>query len=324
MKNWLKAAAAAALLGLVGPLALFSAHAQTFTKPIRVIVPYPAGDLADTIGRLLAPGLQELLGQPVVLDNKPGASGLLGLQSALQGPNDGHTFVIGQMGSMAVAPISNKQPIDVRNEFVPVAMAYSNYMLLVVNPALGVKSIPELVAYSKANPGKLSLATNGEGGFPHLAMELLKERVGLSFIHVPYKGSGQPLTDTISGQVSMTIAGFSSVYPQVQGARLVPLGVTGRARNKDAPDIPTFGESVPGYEALGWFGFFARKDTSPANVTAFNNAVNAVLVRPEINQKAQGLGLDTISGTPATLGTAWRTDFDKWGGLLRKLNLDAK
>lgn len=321
MNKLVRSAATAALLGA---LAVFSVGAQTFTKPIRVVVPYPAGDLADTIGRLLAPGLQEILGQPIVLDNKPGASGLLGLQNALQGPNDGHTFVIGQMGSMAVAPISNKQPIDVRSEFVPVAMAYSNYMLLVANPSLGVKSIPELVAYSKANPGKVSLATNGEGGFPHLAMELLKERTGLNFIHIPYKGSGQPVTDTISGQTSMTIAGFSSVYPQIQSGRLVPLGLTGKARNKDASSIPTFGESVPGYEALGWFGFFARKDMAPAAVTAFNNAVNAVLAKPEISQRALSLGLDTVSGPPSLLGTAWRADYDKWGGLLRTLNLDAK
>ena len=313
-----------AVSGLLSALAIFSVNAQTFTKPIRLVVPYPAGDLSDTIGRLLAPGLQEALGQPIVLDNKPGASGLLGLQSALQGPNDGHTFVIGQMGSMAVAPISNKQPIDVRSEFVPVAMAYSNYMLLVANPSLGIRSVPELVAYSKANPGKVSLATNGEGGFPHLAMELLKERTGLNYIHIPYKGSGQPMTDTISGQVSMTIAGFSVLYPQVQNGRLIPLALTGKARNKDAPTIPTFGESAPGYEALGWFGFFARKDMPSAAVIAFNNAVNAVLAKPEISQRAQALGLDTAAGTPAQLGSAWRADYDKWGGLLRGLNLDAK
>jgi tripartite-type tricarboxylate transporter receptor subunit TctC len=303
---------------------VFSAASQTFTKPIRVIVPYPAGDLADSIGRLLAPSLQETLGQPIVIDNKPGASGLLGLQAALQGAGDGHTFVLGQMGSMAVAPISNKQPFDVRTEFLPVALAYSNYMLLVANPSVPAKTIPELVAYSKANPGKLRLATNGEGGFPHLAMELLKQRTGLDFIHVPYKGSGQPLTDAIGGQVDLTIAGFSSAYPQVQGGRLIPLGLTGKARTTNAPTIPTFGESVPGYEALGWFGFFARKDMPPASIAAFNAAVNAALIKVDIVKKSQSLGLDTLSGTPEQFGVVWRTDYDKWGNLLRNLKLDAK
>jgi tripartite-type tricarboxylate transporter receptor subunit TctC len=308
----------------MGLLFAFGVSAQTFSKPIRVIVPYPAGDLADTIARLLAPSLQESLGQPILIDNKPGASGLLGLQAALQGPNDGHTFVLGQMGGMAVAPISNKQPIDVRTEFVPVGMAYSNYMLLVVNPSLPVKTLPELIAYSKANPGKLRLATNGEGGFPHLAMELLKERTGLEFIHIPYKGSGQPVTDTIGGQVDMTIAGFSSVYPNVQGGRLVPIAITGGSRNSLAPSVPTFGESVPGYEALGWFGFFARKGTSPAAISAFNSAVNVAVAKPDIVQKSRALGLDTLSGTPEQLGAIWSRDYEKWGGILRKLKLDAK
>jgi tripartite-type tricarboxylate transporter receptor subunit TctC len=311
-------AIAMALLSTVG------VDAQTFTKPIRVIVPYPAGDLADTIARLLAPSIQESLGQPILIDNKPGASGLLGLQAALQGPNDGHTFVLGQMGGMAVAPIANKQSIDVRAEFVPVGIAYSNYMLLVVNPSLPAKTIPELIAYSKANPGKLRLATNGEGGFPHLAMELLKERAGLDFIHVPYKGSGQPITDTIGGQVDMTIAGFSSVYPNVQGGRLVPIAITGGSRNLLAPSVPTFGESVPGYEALGWFGFFARKGTPPAAVNAFNNAINLAVARPEIAQKSRALGLDTMSGNPEQLGTIWSRDYEKWGAILRKLKLDGK
>jgi len=316
--------AAVVMTALLGALTVFSAAAQTFTKPIRVIVPYPAGDLADTTSRLLVPILQDSLGQPIVIENRPGASGLLGLQAALSGNNDGHTFVLGQMGSMAVAPISNKQPIDVRAEFIPVAMAYSNYMLLVATPSLPVKTIPELVAYSKANPGKVSLATNGEGGFPHLAMELLKERTGLNFIHVAYKGSGQPVTDAIGGQVSLTIAGFSSVYPHVLSGRLVALGLTGKSRNKDAPSIPTFGESVPGYEALGWFGFFARKDMPAASVAAFNTAVNAALSNPVVIQKSKTLGLDTDSGTPAQLGLAWRNDYDKWGNQLRSLNLEAK
>ena len=305
-------------------VAASAAVAQTFTKPIHVIVPYPAGDLADTIARLLAPSLQETLGQPIVVDNRPGASGLLGLQSALQGTNDGHTFLVGQMGSMAVAPISNKQPFDVRAEFVPVAMAYTNYLMLVANPGLPAKTFPQLVAYSKANPGKVRLATNGEGGFPHLAMEHLKELTGLDFIHVPYKGSGQPLTDTIGGQVDMTVAGFSTLYPHVQSGRLVAIGLTGKSRTPNAPTIPTIGESVSGYEALGWFGFFARKDTPPAAIAAFNAAVNVALQKSDVAQKSQGFGLDTVSGPPALLVSIWQGDYDKWGKLLRTLKLDAK
>jgi tripartite-type tricarboxylate transporter receptor subunit TctC len=321
MHSLFRAAVVSAALGLV---TAFGAAAQTFTKPIRVIVPYPAGDLADTIGRLLAPKLKDTLGQPIVIENRPGASGLLGLQAALQGENDGHTFVLGQMGSMAVAPITNKQPFDVRSEFVPVAMAYTNYMLIVANPAVPAKNLPELIAYSKSQPGQLKLATNGEGGFPHLAMELLKDRSGLDFVHVPYKGSGQPVTDVIAGHVGFTVAGFSSVYPHVKNGRVVPIAITGKARTPNAPDVPTVGEAVPGYEALGWFGYFAPKGIAPASVNAFNAAVNTALKMPDIQQRAEQLGLDTAPATAAQFATVWREDYDKWAKQIRSLKLEAK
>ena len=321
MSHILRAATLSCALGL---LSAFGAAAQTFTKPIRVIVPYPPGDLADTVARLLVPKLKDALGQSIVVENKPGASGLLGLQATLQGENDGHTFVIGQMGSMAVAPITNKQPIDVRAEFVPVAMAFTNYLLLVGNPGLPVKTLPELIAHAKANPGKLRLATNGEGGFPHLSMELLKERTGIDFIHVPYKGSAQPVTDVIGGQVDLTIAGFSNVYPHVQSGRLVPLAITGQRRAANATTIPTVGESVPGYEALGWFGLFARKGTPQPAINAMNAAVNDALKAPEMRQRAEALELDISTGSPAQFAAVWSQDYDKWGKLIRSLKLDAK
>ena len=319
MSKLFRAAAVSTMLGLV---AAFGASAQTFTKPIRVIVPYPAGDLADTIGRLLSPKLKDALGQPIVIENKPGASGLLGLQTALQGEPDNHTFVLGQMGAMAVAPNINKQPFDVRKEFVPVAMAYTNYMLLVANPNVPAKNLAELIAYGKANPGKLRLATNGEGGFPHLAMELLKQRTGIDFLHVPYKGSGQPVTDVIGGQADMTIAGFSTTYPHVQSGRLTAIAVTGKSRPANAPNVQTFNETVPGYEALGWFGFFAPKGTSQAAIDAVNAAVNNAIKSPDVHQKAVTLGIDESPGTPAQFGATWNQDYDKWGKLIRDLKLD--
>lgn len=312
------------MLLLACGLFAIGASAQTFTKPIRVIVPYPAGDLADIIARLLAPKLEESLGQSIFIDNRPGASGLLGLQAALQGSPDNHTFVLGQMGSMAVAPITHKQTFDVRTEFVPVAMAYTNYMVLVASPTLPVNTLAELIAYSKANPGKVRLATNGEGGFPHLAMEQLKERSGLDFQHIPYKGSGQPMTDVIGGQVDLTVAGFSTTYPQVKAGRLKAIAVTGKDRSPNAPNLPTVGETVPGYQALGWFGYFAPKGTSQGLIATFNAAVNNALKDPGIREKAEGLGLDADPGTPSQFGTIWRNDYDRWSKVIHRLNLDAK
>jgi tripartite-type tricarboxylate transporter receptor subunit TctC len=320
MFKLLRVAAVAALCAV----AAAGAVAQTFTKPIKVIVPYPAGDLGDVISRLLQPSMQESLGQPIVIENRPGASGLLGLQSSLQGPNDGHTFVMGQMGSMAVAPITNKQPIDVRAEFVPVAMAYTNYLLLAAHPSVPAKTIPELVAYSKANPGKLRLGTNGEGGFPHLSMELLQERTGMDFIHVPYKGNNQVLADVMGGQIDLAIGSFTTFYPHAQSGKLNAIAMTGKSRSAFAPAVASFGEGVPGYEALGWFGFFTRKGSPPATITAFNTAVNTALAKPDIAQKTLALGLDTVAGTPAQFGAIWMNDYDKWGKLLRTLKLEAK
>lgn len=291
-------------------------------KPIRVIVPYPPGDLADIIARLIGPKITEQLGQPVVVENRPGASGMVGLQNATQAPPDGYTLVLGQMGSMAVAPIINKQPFDVRDAFVPVAMAYTNYLMLVSHPDFPAKTLPDLIAYSKANPGKVSLATNGEGGFPHLAVELLKRQTGFSFTHIPYKGSNQSVTDVIGGQVPLTISGASSMNPHVKAGRLHGIAITARERSRITPDVPTFKEAVPDYEALGWFGFFAPKGTPDAIISKLNNSVNAALKMPDVAQKAATLELDTSPGSPQYFGVVWRRDYDKWGSIIRDLKLD--
>lgn len=299
--------------------------AQSYpSKPIRVIVPYPAGDLADIIARLLGNKMSEELGQSIVVENRPGASGLVGLQATAQAEPDGYTLVLGQMGSMAVAPITNKWPLDVREAFLPVAMAYTNYMMLVTTPSFPAKTLPELIAYSKANPGKVRAATNGEGGFPHLTIELLKQKAGFDFTHIPYKGSSQIVPDLVSGRVEMTIFGFSGLYPYVKDGRLRGLAVTGRQRAPNAPDIPTFSETVPGYEALGWFGLFAPKGTPTAAVAKINQAVNKALKMPEIMQKAETLGLDASPGTPQDFGKAWSEDYAKWGGIIRNLGLEGK
>jgi len=299
------------------------AMAQDYpSRPITVIVPYPAGDLADVIARLLGAELNKQLGQPIVVENRPGASGLIGLQAAAQADADGYTLVLGQMGSMAVAPNINKWPIQVRDAFEPVAMAYTNYMMLVTTPSLPVKSLAELIAYSKANPGKVRGASNGEGGFPHLTMELLRKNAGLDFTHIPYRGSSQIVSDVVSGRVEMTIFGYSGLYPFVQDGRLRGVAITGRQRNPNAPDIPTVAETVPGYEALGWFGYFAPKGTPKAAVDKINAAVNQALASGEIQEQARRLGLDASPGTPADFAQAWKADYDKWGGIIRDLGLE--
>jgi tripartite-type tricarboxylate transporter receptor subunit TctC len=292
------------------------------SRPIKVIVPYPPGDLADIIARLLGNEMTKELGQPVVVDNRPGASGLIGLQTVAIADPDGYTLALGQMGSMAVAPLVNKWPFKVQDAFDPVAMAYTNYLMLVVTPTLPVKSLPELIAYAKANPGLIRAGSNGAGGFPHLAMELLGKQAGFTFSHIPYRGTSQILPDLVAGRVEMTIFGYTGLEPYVQDGRLRGLAVTGRQRAPNSRNIPTVGETVPGYEALGWFGFFAPKGAPAAAVNKVNAAVNHALAVPEIQDQARRLGLDASPGTPVEFAQAWKTDFDKWGGIIRDIGLE--
>jgi tripartite-type tricarboxylate transporter receptor subunit TctC len=301
------------------------ATAQSYpNKPIRIIVPYTAGDLADVISRFVGEKVSAELKQPVVIENKPGASGLLGLQTLAQAEPDGYTFAMGQMGSLAVAPITNKWTLNVLKDFKPVAMTFTNYMMMVTTAQFGPKTLAELIAYSKANPGKVRVATNGEGGFPHLTVELLKQKTGFTYDHIPYKGASQILPDLIAGRVEVTVLGFSSLYPHVQAGRLNAIAVTGKNRPTTANNIATIGETVTGYESLGWFGLIAPKNTPDDRIKIVNAAVNKALAMPEVLEQAKKLGLDADPGTPAQFGKTWQQDYDKWSGIIKGLNLPDK
>jgi tripartite-type tricarboxylate transporter receptor subunit TctC len=302
------------------------AAAQSYpVKPVRVITPFGAGDSADTIARLIAPRMSTHLGgQPLIIDNRPGASGLVGLQVALQAEADGYTLVLGQMGGMAVAPNVNRQPFDVRKEFVAIASTFSNYLVLASYAGLPQKTFPEVVSFAKANPGKLRMATNGEGGFPHLAMELLKERTGFDFLHIPYKGSSQIPTDLISGRIELAIAGYSSLLPHVQSGKVHAIATTGAKRPPNLPNVPTLAEFSPGFTALGWFGFFARRGVPETAVTAINRAVNTALAIPEVLERARAIDLDPEPGTAKEFQAMWMADYERWGRVYRGLKLELR
>ena len=299
------------------------ASAQDFpSRPIKIVVPYPAGDLADTITRLLSNDMAKQLGQPVVVENRPGASGLVGLQAAVQSEADGYTLALAQMGSLAVAANVNQWPFNPLEAFEPIAMAYTNYMMLVTTSGMPVKTLPELIAYAKKNPEGVRAATNGAGGFPHLALELLRKQADFNFTHIPYRGSSQIMSDLLAGRVDVTIFGYTGLYPYVQDGRLKGIAVTGPQRAPNAPDIPAIGETVTGYEALGWFGFFAPKGTPATIVDKLNAAVNRALASPEIEDQARRQGLDRLPGTPADLARILKADYQKWGGIIRELGLE--
>ncbi len=318
-------------LSLIGTLATAAAcalpaaaQAQAWpSQPIRVIVPFQAGDLADVIARMVGQKMSDDLGQPVVVENRPGASGLVGLQTAMQAPADGHTLVMGQMGGMAVAPNINRQPFDVRSEFKGVAGMYSNYMVLVAANDFAPRTLAEIIDYARANPGKLTMASNGQGGFPHLAFEQIRrEAGGFEYTHVPYKGSSQIPADVISGRVNVTILGYSTLMPHVEAGRMKAIAITGTDRNTLSPNLPTVGETVKGYSALGWFGLFARTGTPDDVVRKVNASVNKALKMPDIVERAKTMGLDLMAGTPQAFDETWKNDHQKWGGLIRDLKLD--
>lgn len=325
MKTKLLSTVAVALASM--SMFMFSpvASAQAYpNKPIKFIVPYPAGDLADVIARLIGEKVSAELKQSVIVENKPGASGLLGLQNLAQADPDGYTFAMGQMGSLAVAPITNKWTLNVLKDFKPVAMTFTNYMMMVTTAEFKPKTLAELIAYSKANPGKVRVATNGEGGFPHLTVELLKQKTGFTYDHIPYKGASLILPDLIAGRVEVTVLGFSSLYPHVKAGRLNAIAVTGKNRPETAPEVATIGETVKGYESLGWFGLIAPKNTPDDRIKVVNAAVNKALAMPAVLEQAKKLGLVADPGTPAQFGATWQQDYDKWSGIIKSLNLSPK
>ena len=323
MKKWFRS-----LLGVVTAASAFAlpsaSQAQTWpSQPIRIIVPFQAGDLADVIARMVGQKIGDDLGQPVVVENRSGASGLVGLQAAMQAPPDGHTFVMGQMGGMAVAPNINRQPFDVRTEFKGVAGMYSNYLVLVAANDFAPRTLTEIIAYARANPGKLTMASNGQGGFPHLAFEQIRrEAGGFEYTHVPYKGSSQIPADVISSRVDVTILGYSTLMPHVEAGRMKAVAITGTRRNTLSPDLPTVGETVKGYSALGWFGLFARSGTPTDVVEKVNASVNKALEMPDIVERAKTMGLDVMAGTPEAFDQTWKDDHQKWGQLIRDLKLE--
>lgn len=291
------------------------------TRPIKVIIPFPAGDLVDIIARLLADDMAKDLGQPVVIDNRAGASGLIGLQALAGAEPDGHTIGMGQLGNMAITPVMNKWPLDVRATLEPVALTYTNYVIILTTPSLKVNSLQELIAYSKANPGAVRVATVGTGSFPHLMFEMLRKQAGFDYTHIPYKGGVQIAPDLVTGRIEAGSLSFSNGLSYMSDGRLRGLAMSGRARNPAAPDLPAISEIVPGLEMLGWFGFFAPKGTPSAMIDRINAAVNRAMANPATEKQIKSLYIDAAPGTPADFARLWKSDYERLSSLIRELGI---
>lgn len=295
------------------------------TKSIRVIVPQSPGDPCDTFARLLGQKMGERLGQQLVVDNRPGASGTIGLALAAQAPADGYTFACGQGGNMSVIPHTMKNvPFDAMKDFQPVALIATNYLALVVSPTTPFKNVAEFVKYLKANPGKVSFASNGEGAFMHMTTEVFRSFVGFEYVHVPFKGVAPAAAEVMSGRVDAAFGSFTGLYPFVTSGRVRLLGIAKATRAPNYPDLPTVAETVPGFTSGGWFGFVAPAKVPKEIIAVLNREANAAMKLPDVRAKLESLGLEVWTESPEHLGSLMKSEYDKYGKVARDIGLVPK
>ena len=297
------------------------AFAQPYpAKPVRVIVPAAPGDSCDVLSRLIGQKVGERLGHPLAADNRVGAGGQLGLQLLAQAPADGYTIGCGQGGNMVIVPIAYKKvAYDTLKDFVPIQIPVTNFLALVVHPSVPFKGVRDLVAYGKANPGKLVFGSNGEGAYVHFSIELLRTLGGFTYLHVPYNGVAPVLTDIIGGRIDATITSFISVQPFVNAGRLKLLAIGRATRSPKYPEYPTIAETLPGYENSGWFGFIAPAGTPREIVVLLNKEMNRAVTQPDVREKLDTYGLEIHTESPEYFADVIRRDMEKWGKVARDI-----
>jgi tripartite-type tricarboxylate transporter receptor subunit TctC len=316
-----------ALLGaLTGALAMGSlpyasrARAQAYpAKPIRLVVPYPPGGPTDVLARIVAAKLPDVLGQQVVLDNKPGASGMIGAEQVAKSAPDGYTLLSNASIHVINPSLYPKANFDAINDFAPVTQLASVPLILVVNSELPVRSVKDLIAYAKANPGKLNFGSSGNAAAPHLAGESFKIMTGAPMQHVPYKGSAPALTDLIGGQVQLMFDSMPSAMPHVKAGKIRPLAVTTAQRVAAVPDLPTVAEAgVPGYDISTWYGVWAPKGTPREIVERLHAEIAKVLKLPDTRERYAGLGADPVGSTPDEFAAYCRSELAKWAKVVKE------
>jgi len=303
-------------------LALFAviASAQTYpTKPIRLVVPFPPGGATDILARDVAQKLTEAWGQQVIVDNRPGAGGNIGSELVAKSAPDGYTLEMGTVGTHAInASLYAKMPYDHVNDFAPVILVAGVPNVLEVNPAVPVNSVAELIAYAKANPGKLNFASSGNGTSIHLSGELFKVMAGVQMTHVPYKGSAPALQDLLGNQVQLMFDNLPPSLPQIKAGKLRALAVTSLARAPALPDVPTMAEAgLPGYEASSWFGVLAPAGTPAAIVAKLNAEIAKWLATPEAKEKLSKQGANAAGGTPEDFAKHIAAETAKWAKVVK-------
>jgi tripartite-type tricarboxylate transporter receptor subunit TctC len=303
-----------------------AALAQKYpTKSVRIVVPQLPGDSCDTIARLVGHRMSEALGQQFVVDNRPGASGTIGLALAAKAPADGYTIACGQGGNMSVIPHTMKDvPYNALKDFQGVALVATNYLSLVVHPSTPFKTVGELIKYLKANPGKVTFASNGEGAFIHMATEMFRSAVGFEYLHVPFKGVPQMGQELMAGRVDAGFSSFTGMYPFIVSGKVRLLGIAKETRAPNYPDFPTIAETVPGFSSGGWFGLVAPANVPKDVIAVLNREANAALQQPEIRKKLEALGLDVWTESPEYFNKLLKSEYDKYGKVAKTIGLVPK
>ena len=308
---------AAALAIVAAPFAF--GQAAYPTKPVRIVVPFPAGGTTDIIARATAQKLSEAWGHQVIVDNRPGAAGNIGAELVAKSAPDGYTLLMGTVGTHAInSSLYAKMPYDHVKDFAPVILVAGVPNVLVVNPEVPVKTVPELIAYVKTNPGKLNFASSGSGTSIHLSGELFKTMTGVQMTHVPYKGSAPALTDLMGGQVQLMFDNLPSSLAFIKAGKLRALAVTSTTRAAALPDVPTVADFVPGFEASSWFGLLAPAGTSPAIIAKINGEVAKWLATPEAREKLTAQGANIAGGTPEDFAKHIQAETAKWAKVVKE------
>ena len=310
------------VLAAIVTLAALGAQAAWPEKPIKIIVPWAPGGSTDILARTVADKLSRSLGQPVVVDNKPGASGNIGSDMVAKATPDGYTLLFGSMSTHAINPgMMANMPFKGVEDFTPIALLAFVTNTMVINPSLPVNNLQEFIAYAKANPGKVAYASAGPGSTNHLSAALLEKMAGIQMLHVPYKGGAPAVVDTLSGQTQVLFTAGTQSLPHVKANKLKLIAVTEKKRSSLLKDVPTVAETVPGYEMAVWYGAFGPKGM-PAELTRRLNAeINRIMMLPDVREKMEAIGVEAVNETPEQFAAVLRADADKWGRLVRELNI---
>jgi len=314
------------IFGIAGALVAGVAPAQTYpSKPVRLIVTYPAAGSSDLMARILGQKLSELWGQSVIVENKPGAAGSIGMEFASHQAPDGLSFVIANLGPAVINPLLTKVPYDVERDFVPVSLIATGPNILVVNPSFPAKTLNELIAFARANPGKLNFGSGGPGSIAHMSGEMLKSLAHVDIVHVPYKGGILSVNDLIAGHVDMVFSDALPVMQHIRAGKLRALATTGAERSPLVPDIPTCAESgVPGLVAVNWWGVLLPAGTPKPIADKFHDDLVKVMQQAEIKEKFAQLGVDAVSGTPDQLRAYLKSETAKYAQLIKEAGIKAE